>query len=78
MAAQIDLDEVLRQVASWPAERRAWLAHALVESLERDARDSATKPKLKKIIGVARGAGAPPTDEAVRQIINQERMRKYG
>ena len=73
-----EFESVLKAVAGWSADRRATLAHVLIESLTREAAAARPKPTIDQIVGVARGAGPPPTDEQVKQWINEHRMRKYG
>ena len=77
MVGQPDnFESVLKEVTAWPPEHRASLAHAIIESLRQDA--PRKKPTVDRIIGIARGDGPPPTDEQVKQWIDEHRMRKYG
>jgi hypothetical protein len=72
-----DYQSVLKTVSQWPAEQRATLAHALIESLSRQASGPRPKPTADEIVGSLRGDG-PPTDEQVKQWIDEYRTRKYG
>jgi len=79
MNVEPDYDSVLATVSAWSAERRASLAHALIESLAQDsAPRNGRKPTLDQLVGVARGDGPPPSDQQVKQWIDEQRMQKYG
>jgi hypothetical protein len=69
---------ILKVVASWPADQRATLAHALIEGLQNESIASRPTPTIDQLIGVARGEGPAPTDAQVKQWIDEHRMRKYG
>ena len=74
-----DYDSVLATVSSWPADRRASLVNALIESLSNaTVPQRSRKPTIDELVGVARGDGPPPTDEQVKQWIDEYRMHKYG
>jgi hypothetical protein len=80
MVAQGDYKKILELVANWPAEDRAALAHDL---LSLPARRAASTPQPRPSFALARGLGRvegtpPPTDEQVRQWIDEYRMSKYG
>ena len=77
MVSQPDnFDSVLNEVTAWPPEHRATLAQVLIESLRRDV--PRRKPTIDQIIGIARGDGPTPSDEQVKQWIDEHRTRKYG
>jgi hypothetical protein len=79
MEAEDDFDSVLATISAWPAERRASLAHALIDSLTTAAdRPNGQKPTIDQLVGIARGDAPPPTDEQVKQWLGEHRMRKYG
>lgn len=70
---------VLNQVSSWPAESRFELAQQILQSLPRRR---ISKPpmtmKLEDVIGILATDAPPPTDEECERILEEERMRKYG
>lgn len=73
-----DFQSVLKTVSSWPADQRASLAHALLQSLSTSDPSSRKKPTLDEIVGIARGTGPAPTDAQVKQWLDEHRMRKHG
>ena len=73
-----EYQSVLKVVAQWTAEQRAALARALIESLYRGVGSKRTKPTADQFVGLLRGKGPPPTDQEVRQLIDEHRTRKYG
>jgi hypothetical protein len=77
MKLEHEYEAVLRAVAKWPAEDRALLAHALIDSL-RPPDGNGAKPSLEQLVGIGRGEGDAPSDEQVRQWIDEHRTRKYG
>jgi hypothetical protein len=75
MSLDVDFVEVLKKVSQWPPEQRATLAHALIDSLKPLKRE---KPTIDQLVGIGRGAGPAPTDEQVKQWIDEHRTQKYG
>ena len=74
-----DYDLVLKTVSAWPVEQRASLLNALINSLGSAGQgQKGPKPTIDELVGVARGEGPPPTDEQVKQWIDEHRMQKYG
>jgi hypothetical protein len=79
--AMLDLTTVWREVCRWPAEQRWALATRLLQSLQQEMEPVAISPErqqaLLQLIGLWK-TDQPPTDEQVEQILEQERMKKYG
>ena len=71
----LDYEQIFQVVVQWPPQQRASLAHALIDTLQPANR---AKPTLDQLVGVARGDGPPPTDEQVKQWIDEHRVTKYG
>ena len=71
--------QVLEIVSSWPPRDRIALAHDVLETLqERDETSTPKKPSFERALGIARGDGPPPSDEQVKEWIDEYRMGKYG
>jgi len=74
--AQVDdIQEVWQRVRSWPQPMRLSLASKILQSL--DAEETRPKKSLADMVGL--WADMPlVTDVDVEQIIEEERIRKYG
>ncbi len=82
-----DVSSVLETVKRWPPQARVSLARMILETVETpqmDAQGSGQtelsrrgKP-IESLIGLGAGSGPPPSDEMVRQWIDEHRMEKYG
>ncbi len=68
--------DVWSEVSGWPPEKRRSLAGRILESLEQP---QATEPPAtpSDLIGVWK-KGQPPSDREVEEILEEEKMRKYG
>ena len=74
-----DYSGVLRTVSGWPPEDRIALAQDILRIVQIDL--SKPRPRrrtLDRALGLARGAGPPPTDEDVERWIEDHRREKYG
>lgn len=82
-------EEVLRRVKEWPAPQRVELIHALLDTLgqkesavadvsEADELRVQRRAALKGIQGLLSGPNPPPSDEELKQMIHEHRVRKYG
>ena len=76
------MNEVWREVQSWPVKSRVMLATRILESVEETSGTSAPpaedrRTALEQLIGFAK-TNEPPGDEAVEQILLEERRKKYG
>jgi hypothetical protein len=67
---------ILQQVETWPDEDRK----ALVQELMRGAKalNAGKRPSFSTALGIARGEGAPPSDEDVKRWMDEYRTQKYG
>ena len=68
---------VYREVSTWPAGERLALATHLLQSLQQEIRYSVSEERrdaLQQLIGIWK------TDQIIdeKQILDEERMRKYG
>lgn len=82
MTAIIDAEvaEVLKQVEHWPDSQRRTLAHELLRG-ERRRHMEQRPPRqipLQQIRGMLKTDIEPPTDEQIKQWIEEERLKKYG
>ncbi len=75
------LTKIWREVSSWPPEQRLALATRLLQSLQQDQGRVVVSPQrqeaLLQLIGIWK-TEQPPNDEQVEQILERERMKKYG
>jgi hypothetical protein len=79
MVAEGDYKKILELVATWPLEDRAALARDVLAVRPPTPANTARRPSFAEAYGLFRVPGQPaPTDEQVRQWIDEHRMRKYG
>jgi hypothetical protein len=78
MESELDYTTVLRAALKWPVDQRALLAKALIDSLLAGHGHEQLKPSFPKLVGIGRGDGPAPTDERVRDWIDEYRTGKYG
>ncbi len=74
-----NLTNIWREVSVWPPEERLALATRLLQSLQQEvvAVSKERQEALLHLIGIWK-TEPPPNDEQVEQILEQERMKKYG
>ncbi|HEV7224968.1 MAG TPA: hypothetical protein VGN42_19850 [Pirellulales bacterium] len=70
-------DEIWEIVRNWSPPQKRSLATRLLKSLEH-AEPARPRKSLADLVGLAATDRSPPTDEEVEQILEEERMRKYG
>ena len=76
------MNEVWREVRSWPIKSQVILATRILESVEESIGGSAPpaddrRAAIEELIGFAK-TDNPPGDGAVEQILLEERLKKYG
>ena len=81
------LSDVLETVKHWPPDARVSLARMILETVESPQALGQTpeqseptrrgKP-VEMLIGLGAASGPPPSDDLVRQWIDEHRMEKYG
>lgn len=79
--SQQEFAEVLQRLEQWPPTDRWTLTQRLLDGLGREQTASRQPPRtipLDQIRGMLKTAGPPPTDEQVKQWIEEERLKKYG
>jgi len=77
MAHDAAYQQVLNLVSAWPAEDRIALARDLLGIVNGNKNSQTARPNFEQALGIGRGDGPPPTDEQVRQSIDEHRMGKY-
>jgi hypothetical protein len=73
------MNRILEEISNWEPQARISLARHILQTLE--APEVSTPPKqksLNQIFGLLKTDKPAPTDEECEQIIEEERMRKYG
>jgi len=80
VALNAELESLVQQVKSWPAETRIALARRVLETLEATADASPPGrrgPSALEVVGLWNPGGAAPTDEECDQILVEELHRKH-
>jgi hypothetical protein len=78
-----DITELVQQVQSWPASMRIALARQILESVEREPESASTSalprgPTAAEVAARFRADKPAPSDETVKQWIDEHRLTKYG
>jgi hypothetical protein len=82
----LDRETILRAVADWPVEDQMGLARAIAEHASSRAvpptasaeTDAASKPSWETLHGIASNSDEPPSDEQVKQWLDEHKKEKYG
>lgn len=81
----LDRDTILQAVERWAPDERVALARDILSTLVGQVRGARSEPPaeprrytLKDIRGIAATDRPPPTDEEVKQWLDEYRMNKYG
>ncbi|HEY0009233.1 MAG TPA: hypothetical protein VGB55_10955 [Tepidisphaeraceae bacterium] len=69
--------QVFDTVRQWPRLRQIDLMRALLNSIAQET-PRGPRPSADTLFGIARGEGPAPTDEQVKEWIDQARTEKYG
>ena len=81
VSAVPDRLSVWREISSWPAHDRLVLATRILHSLELEAEfaevSQERRDALHRLIGIWK-TDAPPSDDDVERIVEEERLTKYG
>ncbi len=76
-----ELTNIWREVSAWPPDQRRTLATRLLHSLQQEMKAPAVSKErqeaLRKLVGIWK-TNQPPNDDQVEQILDRERMKKYG
>jgi hypothetical protein len=76
-----NLTDIWREVIAWPPDQRRKLATRLLQSLLQEEKSVAISMErqeaLRHLIGIWK-TDQPPNDDQVKQILDRERMKKYG
>ena len=78
MTARAEIDSIVNQVQGWPPEDRVALAYQILRDLRRQPLSPAPRGTLNEARGSLGTDRPPPTDEDVRQWLDEHRMGKYG
>ena len=78
----VSYDEVLNAVRQWPTTQRFHLVQEVLKTLEpatmRIERPQRKEKTLDRALGLVNLNGPAPTDEEVKQWLDEHRMEKYG
>jgi hypothetical protein len=79
-----EYDAIVDKIRSWPVARRFALLHEVLHMLaaETAAGNRQSLPPrrstLAQAIGLFKTDGPPPTDEQVRQLLDERRIERFG
>jgi hypothetical protein len=73
-------ENILRQLADWPAEERLSLALEIVASVKAlpPRLSPAPRKTADRAFGLLKGPLPPPDDDDVKRLLHEHRMEKYG
>ena len=80
VALSSEVEDVVDQIKSWPAQSRIALARRVLETLDVGSSDSPTEfkgPPAQQVLGLWNPSGAAPTDEECDAILAGELRRKH-
>ena len=80
VALSSEVEDVVDQIKSWPAQTRIALAHRVLETLDVSSTDSRTElkgPPAQQVLGLWHPSGTAPTDEECDAILADELLRKH-
>ena len=75
-----NLTRIWGEVSNWPADQRLALARRLLQSVQQEEEPMVARERqeaLRQLVGIWK-MEQPPNDAQVEQILEEERMRKYG
>ena len=75
-----EVEEVVDQIKSWPAQTRIALARRVLETLDADSGHSPAKlkgPPAQQVLGLWNPSGTALTDEECDAILAEELRRKH-
>jgi hypothetical protein len=72
------IEGVLDQLREWPSAERLRLARMILETIETQPVSAPPDTgSLKDLLGILKTAGAPPSDEECRAILEEELIKKH-
>lgn len=77
-ATAAELNEIVERIRRWEPESRVLLVRRVLETLESSSDISPPRRlPLEQVYGLLKSDGPSPTDEEVRGILEEERVRKH-
>jgi hypothetical protein len=73
-----ELGRVWGQVKDWPVSLQVSLARRILDVVDAKGVVVPRGKPVAELIGLGAGLGEPPSDETVRQWIDEHRTEKYG
>jgi hypothetical protein len=77
MNSSLTYQQILEAVRQWPDARRLTLVQDVLKTLEPEAR-LRQKQTLPQALGLLETSAPPPSDEEIRQWLEDHRTEKYG
>ena len=79
MSIAANHQNILRQIASWPAHERVALAQEILATVRPlPARTAGPRETADRAYGLLKGPQPPPDDDDVNRMLHEHRMEKYG
>jgi len=73
-----ELQKVVETVAGWPAHDRITLARKILQTVEETSTPVTRGMRAEEVIELLKMPQPAPDDAACDQIVEEERLRKYG
>ena len=82
VASNVEFEEILRRVATWPTDARLRLACQIIQTAEAAPTEPVTESKTRgyssqEMRGMLATDNPPPDDAECRKILEDELIRKY-
>ncbi len=79
VAPNVEMEEVLRRVATWPAALQLSFARRILEALEhgREIKGQTRGAPVEDLLGLLATSGPVPDDAECRRILEEELLKKY-
>ena len=82
VASNVEFEEILRRVSTWPTDARMHLARQIIQTAEVPPTEPVTESKTRgyssqEVRGMLATGNPPPDDAECRRILEDELIRKY-
>ncbi len=82
-ASTRDRETILQTIRAWPRDEQLALVQEILRQTDQPTGDESVRqapqrPSWKELAGLAANGQEPPSDEQVKQWLDERRMEKYG